>query len=108
MKKAIFAGLAAALVAGLLIVSSGCGGQAAAGSSDMSVEKYNQINVGMSKDQVKSIAGEPARTETKNAGGSMAGMQMSNGNMDYWYYQGSKGWVRLEVADGKVTSKSGY
>jgi len=38
-------------------------------------------------------------------GGSMTGDSM---NMEYWYYQGSKGWVRLEITDDKVTAKSGY
>ena len=29
-------------------------------------------------------------------------------NVENWYYQGSKGWVRIEVSDGKVTAKTGY
>jgi len=66
----------------------------------------------MSADQVKSLAGEPVRTESKamSGGHSMGEGSMSgdNMNMEYWYYQGSKGWVRLEITDDKVTAKSGY
>ncbi|MFA6002391.1 MAG: hypothetical protein WC828_09840 [Thermoleophilia bacterium] len=111
MKKtlAIFAALSAVVV---LAIISGCGTQASSDSSNLSSEKYAQINIGMTADQVKSLAGEPSRTEAKNmsgghsmGGGSMSGDSM---NMEYWYFQGSKGWVRLEMADGKVTAKSGY
>lgn len=111
MKKtlAIFVAFIAFL---MLTIISGCGTQASTDSSNLSSEKYAQINVGMSADQVKSVAGEPSRTEAKSMSGghSMGGGTMSGDsmNMEYWYYQGSKGWVRLEVADGKVTAKSGY
>ncbi|MFA5810636.1 MAG: hypothetical protein WC935_09960 [Thermoleophilia bacterium] len=111
MKKtlAIFAAITAFMV---LTIISGCGTQASTDSSNLSSEKYAQINVGMSADQVKSMAGEPSRTEAKSMSGghSMDGGTMSGDsmNMEYWYYQGSKGWVRLEMADGKVTAKSGY
>ncbi|MFA5802357.1 MAG: hypothetical protein WC911_07755 [Thermoleophilia bacterium] len=111
MKKTL-ALIVAAIAIAALIAISGCGTQASTDSSNLSSEKYAQINVGMSADQVKSLAGEPSRTEAKSmsgghsmGGGSMSGDAMS---MEYWYYQGSKGWVRLEMADGKVSAKSGY
>jgi len=112
MKKTLIAAAAAALLLALPAISSGCGDSAAAGSNNMTPEKYNTIEVGMSSDQVKSIAGDPIKKETKSmhAGHSMGNGSVAGGSMtmEYWYYQGNKGWVRLEVADGKVTAKSGY
>ncbi len=108
MRKIVIAGLAAALLAAVLAISSGCGSTVAAGSSSLSVDKYNQIQAGMPADQVKAIAGEPARTESRDTGNSMPGMKMNGTRMDYWYYQGSKGWVRVELAAGQVTAKTGY
>lgn len=112
MKKFLIAIAAAALVLGLLAVTSGCGTQSSAdGASQLNPDKYAQINDGMTADQVKAIAGEPSKTEQKSTGGGhqMSGMTMdSTMTTEYWYYQGSKGWVRLELADGKLTSKSGY
>lgn len=111
MKKTLVIFAAFTVVVALAIIS-GCGTQASTDSSNLSSEKYSQINIGMATDQVKSVAGEPSRTETKSTSGghSMGGGTMSGDsmNMEYWYYQGSKGWVRLEMADGKVSSKSGY
>jgi tetrahydromethanopterin S-methyltransferase subunit E len=112
MKKLLIAMGTAALLLGLLAVVSGCGTQASAdGASQLSPEKYAQINDGMTADQVKAIAGEPSKTEQKTTSGGhqMSGMTMdSTMSTEYWYYQGSKGWVRLELADGKLSSKSGY
>ena len=107
MRNKLFAALAAMLVITTLAIASGCGATAAGQSAELSADKYNQISVGMTSDQVKSIAGDPARTESKDTG-SMPGMQMNDSKMDYWYYQGSHGWVRIEVSEGKVTAKSGY
>lgn len=112
MKKLLIAMGAAALVLGLLAVISGCGTQASAGgSTQLNPDKYAQITEGMTADQVKAIAGDPSKTEQKSTGGGhqMNGMTMDSAmSTEYWYYQGSKGWVRLELADGKLTSKSGY
>lgn len=112
MKKTLIAAAAAVLLLGLLTISSGCGDSTAAGSNNLTPEKYNLIEIGMSTDQVKLIAGNPIKKETKSmhAGHSMGNGSMAAGSMtmEYWYYQGNKGWVRLEVADGKVSAKSGY
>lgn len=98
------------LLAFVLPAAAGCGG-GSGGSSELTREKYDQITVGMAAEKVKAIAGEPSRTETKTmaAGEPMGGMVMT-GDMvtEYWYYQGDKGWVRLEITDGRMTSKSGY
>lgn len=107
MKQKLIAAIAAALVIATLAIASGCGAAAGGQSAELGAAKYNQITVGMTSGQVRSIAGEPARIESKDAG-SMPGMQMNGGKMDYWYYQGSHGWVRFEISDGKVTAKSGY
>ena len=94
-----------------VIAISACGTQASGKSSNMTAEQYAQISTGMASDQLKSIIGDPVRTEAKSMGG---GHSMGDGNMsssmdlEYWYYQGNKGWVRLEIAEGKVTAKSGY
>ncbi|MHB1411896.1 MAG: hypothetical protein ACYCXU_00655 [Thermoleophilia bacterium] len=107
MREKLVAALAAVLVITTLAIASGCGAATAGQPAELSADKYNQINVGMTSDQVKSIAGDPARTESKDTG-SMPGMHMNGSQMDYWYYQGSRGWVRIEVSEGKVTAKSGY
>ena len=107
MKQKLIAATAGALVISALAVASGCGTATAGQSAELGANKYDQIATGMTADQVKSIAGDPARIESKDTG-SMPGMQMNGGKMDYWYYQGSHGWVRIEVSDGKVTAKSGY
>lgn len=115
MKKLLIAMAAAALLLGLLAVTSGCGTQVSAGgsgnSTQLNPDKYAQITDGMTTDQVKTIAGEPSKTEQKSTGGGhqMSGMTMDDPmTTEYWYYQGDKGWVRLEMTDGKLTSKSGY
>lgn len=112
MKKLLIAMAAGALLLGALLAASGCGSQSAEGSgTELSSEKYAQLEEGMPSDQIIAIAGEPSKKEQKSTSG---GHQMSGGTMDAsmpvenWYYQGSKGWVRLEVSDGKLTSKSGY
>ena len=103
-------GIAATVL--VLVYATGCGTQASADKPSLSQDQYASIEVGMSTDQLKIIAGEPARTEAKSMSGghSMGGGSMTGGsmNMEYWYYQGTKGWLRFEVADNKVTSKSGY
>lgn len=115
MGRALMLVLAIALL-GLAAAAAGCGTQASAGGnggqSKLTKDVYAQIEKGMSVDQLKSLVGEPARKESKSMGG---GHSMGDGssmgasmNMEYWYYQGDKGWVRLEVTDGKVYSKSGY
>ena len=94
----------------VLPVVAGCG-SGASGSQELDREKYDQINNGMTTEQVKSIAGEPAKTESSSMSGGhqMGGVTMTSGmTIEYWYYQGSRGWVRLTISDGKVTSKSGY
>ncbi len=112
MRHTLVTIVTAAAALALLILVGGCGTQASSGTSSLSQEKYASIEVGMSTDALKSIAGEPVKTEAKNMSGghSMAGGSMTGGsmNMEYWYYQGNKGWVRLEIADDKVTAKSGY
>lgn len=112
MRKILIVVWAAAALAGLVVLTSGCGGAATADSRSLSSEKYAQIDIGMGQDQVKTIAGEPEKTESKSMGGghSMGGGSMSGDamTMEYWYYQGSKGWVRFEISDGKVSAKSGY
>ena len=109
-KRMLFLPVFIALLAIVLI--AGCGTQASTDSPNLTSDKFAQINIGMSSDQVKSMAGEPSRTEAKNmSGGHSMGEGTMSGNamsMEYWYYQGSKGWGRLEIADGKVTAKSGY
>ena len=106
MKKKLLTVLTIAVALAAIAIASGCGATAT-GQSQLSADKYKQITTGMSADQVKSIAGDPAKTESKDTG-SMPGMQMNGDKMDYWYYQGSQGWVRLEISGGKVTNKSGY
>jgi hypothetical protein len=111
MKKYLILAAAAALLLAFVALSSGCGTQASGSSTELSSEKYAQLEDGMSVDQVKAIAGEPAKTESKKVSGghAMEGMDMSEAmDVEYFYYQGSKGWVRLEMSDGKLTSKSGY
>lgn len=105
--------LVAVALLGLIVIASGCGSQAPAqNESKLTQEQYAKIEKGMTADQLKSMAGEPSRKEAKNSGG---GHSMGDGSsmgssmaMEYWYYQGDKGWVRLEVTDGKVSAKSGY
>lgn len=109
MKKII---LIVFLVVALLILPAiaGCGGGSAS-SQELSREKYDQISSGMTTEQLKSIAGEPAKTESSSMSGghSMGGSMMTTKmTIEYWYYQGSRGWVRLTMSDGKVSAKSGY
>ena len=100
--------LIAGALAGLVAVLSGCGSSAAANSATLSQDTYNKVNVGSSSDSLKTLAGEPARTEHRTVS-QMPGMVMSGDmQVDYWYYQGSKGWVRFEISEGRVTAKSGY
>lgn len=112
MKKLLIAMGAAALLLGVLVAASGCGTQASAGAgTELSSEKYAQLQEGMSSDQIKAIAGEPSKKEQKSTSGGhqMSGMTMNESmTVESWYYQGSKGWIRLEVSDGKLSSKSGY
>lgn len=94
----------------VLPVVAGCGG-GSSDSQELGREKYDQISNGMTTGQVKSIAGEPAKTEASSMSGGhqMGGSMMTTAmSVEYWYYQGSRGWVRLTMSDGKVTSKSGY
>jgi hypothetical protein len=121
MRKKSLAIVLAALVLLIALVAAGCGTQATAGGasggdtggkSKLTKEIYAQIETGMTVDNLKSVAGEPSRTEAKSMGG---GHNMGDGDsmgdameIEYWYYQGDKGWVRLEVAEDKVYSKSGY
>lgn len=95
----------------VLLASAGCGGSASGDSSKLTREQYNQVSVGMTAEQVKSIAGAPVKTETSSmpAGHSMGGSVMTTTmNYEYWYYQGDRGWVRLQLTNGKVDAKSGY
>jgi hypothetical protein len=112
MKRFLIVIIAGTAMLGLLAWLSGCGASASADADNLSQEKYEKIKTGMSTDALKTIAGEPAKTEAKSMGGghSMGGGSMSGESMtmEYWYYQGSKGWVRIEVGDNKVLSKSGY
>ena len=112
MKRIVIFLIAAAATAMLLVYATGCGTQASADGQTLSQDKYATIEEGMTVDQLKGIAGEPSKTESKSMGGghSMAGGSMTGGSMtmEYWYYQGTNGWVRIEVADNKVSSKSGY
>lgn len=94
----------------VLPILAGCG-SGSSSSQELNREKYDQISNGMTADQVKSLAGDPAKTEssTMSGGHSMGGATMTSAmTVEYWYYQGSRGWVRLTMSDGKVTSKSGY
>lgn len=115
MKKILITSGAAVLLIAVLAIISGCGGSQASGdaksaSTELTAEKYAQLTEGMPADQIKAIAGEPTKKESKSASGGHAMGNMSGGsmNMEYWYYQGAKGWVRLEIGEGKLTSKSGY
>ncbi|MHB8792187.1 MAG: hypothetical protein ACYC6O_02440 [Thermoleophilia bacterium] len=112
MKRILIIGTTALATLMLLAYASGCGAQASSDSKDLSREQYDSIAVGMTTDSLKSIVGEPTKTEDKSmsSGHSMGGGSMTGESMDmqYWYYQGSKGWIRLEIADNKVTAKSGY
>jgi len=112
MKKNLLIIAAAIATLTFLAYASGCGTQGSSGSNELSREQYDNIQVGMNTDSLKSMAGEPSRTEAKSMSGghSMGNGSMTGESMDmqYWYYQGSKGWVRIEVADNKITAKSGY
>lgn len=111
MKRILIVCMAAGALLALVAAASGCGASASGSTASLSQETYDKVQVGATADALKAVAGEPARTETKSMSGShsMGGMTM-NGSMtvEYWYYQGSKGWVRFVIAEGKVTSKSGY
>jgi outer membrane protein assembly factor BamE (lipoprotein component of BamABCDE complex) len=70
MKKTLIAAAAAVLpvlLLGLLAISSGCGDSTAAGSNNLTPEKYNRIEIGMSTDQVKLIAGNPIKRNQEHA-----------------------------------------
>jgi len=112
MKRNLLLIVAAMATLTVLAYTSGCGTQASSDSKQLSREQYDSIQVGMTTDSLKSMAGEPSKTEAKSMSGghSMGDGSMTGESMDmqYWYYQGSKGWVRLEVADNKITAKSGY
>ncbi|MDO8737126.1 MAG: hypothetical protein Q7K29_08630 [Thermoleophilia bacterium] len=112
MKKNLIITAAAITTLIFLAYAAGCGTQGASDSRELSREQYDSIQVGMTTDSLKSMAGEPSKTEAKSMSGghSMGEGSMTGESMDmqYWYYQGSKGWVRLEVADNKITAKSGY
>lgn len=112
MKRILIICTAAIASLTLLAYASGCGTQAATDSKDLTREQYDSIEVGMTTDSLKGIAGEPTKTEAKSMSGghSMGDGSMTGESMDmqYWYYQGSKGWIRLEIAGNKVTAKSGY
>jgi len=108
---AALGGAATILLLAVLFIS-GCGSASANGGAQLSQDTYAKIENGMAASALKSLAGEPQRTETKSMGG---GHQMADGGqmgssmaVENWYYQGSKGWVRIELSDGKVTNKSGY
>ncbi|MHB0915375.1 MAG: hypothetical protein ACYC5A_08680 [Thermoleophilia bacterium] len=102
----IFAVLALAVTA--LV---GCGTTSADSADKLSRDEYAQVEVGMSAADVTALLGEPSRKEEKSMsgghsmGGGVSGQAME---MEDWYYQGDSGWVRLELADGKVTGKEGY
>ncbi|MHB8859850.1 MAG: hypothetical protein ACYC6Z_10285 [Thermoleophilia bacterium] len=108
MKRILIVCLAVGALLALVASASGCGSSATANSANLSQDSYNKIDTGATADAVRAVAGNPARVEKKTVS-QMPGMVM-NGDMtvEYWYYQGSKGWVRFEVTDGKVTNKSGY
>ena len=108
MKRILIVCVAVGALLALVAVAAGCGSSAAANSANLSQDSYNKINNGATADAVKAVAGEPARVERKTVS-QMPGMVM-NGDMtiEYWYYQGSKGWVRFEMTEGKVTNKTGY
>lgn len=95
------------------VVAAGCGDSSSTTTSNGRLDRaaYDRISDGMSADEVKAIAGGPQKTDQSSmAGGhSMGGMEME-GEMvvDYWYYQGEKGWVRIELTNARVTGKSGY
>ncbi|MHB1390737.1 MAG: hypothetical protein ACYCXF_05805 [Thermoleophilia bacterium] len=112
MKAKIISILAALAFLTFSVVAAGCGTQAATDSSKLTQANYERIETGMSAAQLKTLAGAPARTEAKSMSGghAMADGSTMGGTMtsEYWYYQGDKGWVRVKVADGKVSSKSGY
>ncbi len=112
MKKTLLLIAMAATGLILLAYASGCGSEAAsADASTLSRETYDKIEVGMTGDALRKMVGEPVKTEAKSMSGghSMGGSMADSGmTMEYWYYQGSKGWVRIEVGDNKVSSKSGY
>ena len=108
MKKILVVCVAAVALLTLNAAASGCGSGAAANSATLSQDGYNKIDVGATSDTLKTIAGEPSRTEKRTVS-QMPGMAMSSDmTIEYWYYQGSKGWVRFEITEGKVSSKSGY
>lgn len=112
MRRIIVTSLAITALAVTVAVVIGCGTTSSGPSSKLSKDSYAQIEVGMTAGEVTALAGEPSRKEDKSAGG---GHSMSSGEMageamvmENWYYQGDNGWVRLELADGKVTGKEGY
>ncbi len=105
--------LAALLIAIVTATAAGCGSQAAsADAAKLSRETYESIGIGAGSDQLKSIAGEPAKTETQQLGGGHAmsdgGEMGSSMAVEQWYYQGEAGWVRFEITDGNVSAKAGY
>jgi len=112
MKKYLVITMAAITSLMLLAYATGCGTQTSTDSKNLTREQYDSIEVGMTTESLKGIAGEPSKTEAKSMGGghSMGEGSMTDQSMDmqYWYYQGSKGFIRLEVGDNKVTAKSGY
>lgn len=89
----------------------GCGTSSSDGSANIDRTAYDRITDGMSDSEVRAIAGEPEKTEqsTMPAGHSMGGMEMTEDMVtESWYYQGEKGWVRIDLTDGRVTGKNGY
>lgn len=103
--------LVAGAFLGLTAVASGCGSEAQS-QSKITQEQYNRLEKGMSADQMKSMMGEPSKTESQSGGmGGMSGMNHSmggSGSMEYWYYEGEKGPVKIEMMNGQVTGKSGF
>lgn len=92
---------------------AGCGDSSSSTTDGGKLDQatYDRVNKGMSADAVRSLAGEPQKKEEQTTMGEHTmGDMVMEGEMttEYWYYQGDKGWVRIEIAGGQVTGKSGY
>jgi len=87
--------LATLLLAALLVAAAGCG------KSGISSDQYDQLEKGMTLDQVEGILGQPDRTH--RIGSSQ------NPNI-IWYYNKSEGegLVRISFIDAKMDVASPY
>lgn len=93
LSKTLVTAFAIAALSLLVLAGAGCG------KSGISQDQYNQVQKGMTLDQVEGILGQPDRTH-----------RTAQTSSTIWYYNksGGEGLVRISFTDGKADSISPY